>query len=151
MAYCPQNTDPDDYNYCCTYEEFGIQRPSCCRYAVHTGLLIAFYLSAVVIVGSIHSPFLFFFQLFFWSLHFWRWHQRIIETKNYLKINWIITMVSLILLRFKKIAVTIESRKKCVLNKWFQKPKNQINCNNKRLPIFTLKLGLFIKKKKQCY
>uniref|UniRef100_A0A0N5APH9 Thyroglobulin type-1 domain-containing protein n=1 Tax=Syphacia muris TaxID=451379 RepID=A0A0N5APH9_9BILA len=40
LPYCPQTTDPTDYNYCCVYEEFGIQRPSCCRHAIHTGLLL---------------------------------------------------------------------------------------------------------------
>ncbi|VDK43095.1 unnamed protein product [Anisakis simplex] len=48
LPYCPQPTDPDDYNYCCLYSQYAFDRPTCCRYALSTGLVIALVLSGVV-------------------------------------------------------------------------------------------------------
>ncbi|KAL3078691.1 hypothetical protein niasHT_022378 [Heterodera trifolii] len=48
FAYCPQPTDFDQYTYCCLYYHLGVDRPSCCRFPFHTGVVIALFLSSVV-------------------------------------------------------------------------------------------------------
>uniref|UniRef100_A0A914EH69 Uncharacterized protein n=1 Tax=Acrobeloides nanus TaxID=290746 RepID=A0A914EH69_9BILA len=51
LAYCPQPTDPDSYTYCCTFYYLGQDKPSCCLFPFHTGVVIAFIISAFVIAG----------------------------------------------------------------------------------------------------
>ncbi|KAI1700557.1 hypothetical protein Ddc_18037 [Ditylenchus destructor] len=49
IAYCPQPIDPDDWTYCCIFYWKGTDLPSCCRYPFHTGVMVAFFLSGIVI------------------------------------------------------------------------------------------------------
>ncbi|KAI6203712.1 hypothetical protein M3Y94_00588100 [Aphelenchoides besseyi] len=51
LAYCPQPTDWDNYNYCCTWPYMGSWKPSCCPFAVPTGAVVAIIIGAIVFVG----------------------------------------------------------------------------------------------------
>ncbi|VDD95880.1 unnamed protein product [Enterobius vermicularis] len=50
-AYCPRPTDPDGYIYCCTHG-YDITIPSCCRFSTFTGLIYAYYFSAVIAIAN---------------------------------------------------------------------------------------------------
>ncbi|VBB26103.1 unnamed protein product [Acanthocheilonema viteae] len=51
LAYCPQPTDWDSYNWCCTWPYLGSWKPSCCPFAVPTGALIAIIIASIVLVA----------------------------------------------------------------------------------------------------
>uniref|UniRef100_A0AC35U9Z9 Protein shisa-5 n=1 Tax=Rhabditophanes sp. KR3021 TaxID=114890 RepID=A0AC35U9Z9_9BILA len=48
LSYCPQPTDADEYNYCCTIFRDGIDFPICCRFPLSSGIIYAFVLGALV-------------------------------------------------------------------------------------------------------
>ncbi|VDD91377.1 unnamed protein product [Enterobius vermicularis] len=51
LAYCPQPTDYDNYNWCCTFPYMRSWKPSCCAFAVPTGALIAIIIAAITLVA----------------------------------------------------------------------------------------------------
>ncbi|KAI6175304.1 hypothetical protein M3Y97_00674300 [Aphelenchoides bicaudatus] len=51
LAYCPQPTDWDNYNWCCTWPYMGSWKPSCCPFAIPTGAVVAIIIGAIVLVG----------------------------------------------------------------------------------------------------
>ncbi|KAM3722073.1 Receptor-like protein kinase THESEUS [Dirofilaria immitis] len=51
LAYCPQPTDWDSYNWCCTWPYLGSWKPSCCPFVVPTGALIAIIIASIVLVA----------------------------------------------------------------------------------------------------
>ncbi|KAL3072754.1 hypothetical protein niasHS_017728 [Heterodera schachtii] len=51
LAYCPQPTDWDNYNWCCTFPYFGSWKPSCCPFAIPTGAVIAVIIACIILVA----------------------------------------------------------------------------------------------------
>jgi len=51
LAYCPQPTDWDSYNWCCTFPYMGSWKPSCCAFAIPTGAVIAFIFASIILLS----------------------------------------------------------------------------------------------------
>ncbi|CAK5113742.1 unnamed protein product [Meloidogyne enterolobii] len=56
LAYCPQPTDWDNYNWCCTFPYMGswqvfFVKPSCCPFAIPTGAVITLIIASIVLVA----------------------------------------------------------------------------------------------------
>uniref|UniRef100_A0A0K0DVK2 Uncharacterized protein n=1 Tax=Strongyloides stercoralis TaxID=6248 RepID=A0A0K0DVK2_STRER len=51
LAYCPQPTDWDNYNWCCTWPYMGSWKPSCCPFAIPTGAVVAIIIAAIVLLA----------------------------------------------------------------------------------------------------
>uniref|UniRef100_A0A1I7WCK9 G_PROTEIN_RECEP_F1_2 domain-containing protein n=1 Tax=Heterorhabditis bacteriophora TaxID=37862 RepID=A0A1I7WCK9_HETBA len=52
LAYCPQPTDWDNYNWCCTWPYMGSWKPSCCPFAIPTGAVVAIIIASIVLVAD---------------------------------------------------------------------------------------------------
>ncbi|KAK5970797.1 hypothetical protein GCK32_020399, partial [Trichostrongylus colubriformis] len=52
LAYCPQPTDWDNYNWCCTWPYMGSWKPSCCPFAIPTGAVVAIIIAAIVLLAG---------------------------------------------------------------------------------------------------
>ncbi|VDO18533.1 unnamed protein product [Heligmosomoides polygyrus] len=51
LPFCPSPSHSDEYVYCCQFFFLlGDTYPTCCRFPIYTGLLIAYILSAVVLL-----------------------------------------------------------------------------------------------------
>uniref|UniRef100_A0A1I7UJJ3 Bromo domain-containing protein n=1 Tax=Caenorhabditis tropicalis TaxID=1561998 RepID=A0A1I7UJJ3_9PELO len=55
LAFCPQPTDWDNYNWCCTFPYMGSWKPSCCQFAIPTGAVVAIILAAIVLLEKIED------------------------------------------------------------------------------------------------
>jgi|UniRef100_A0AC35G2C2 hypothetical protein len=51
LAYCPQPTDWDNYNWCCTWPYMGSWKPSCCPFAIPTGAVVAIIIAAIILLA----------------------------------------------------------------------------------------------------
>ncbi|EYB92181.1 hypothetical protein Y032_0197g1582 [Ancylostoma ceylanicum] len=51
LAYCPQPTDWDNYNWCCTWPYMGSWKPSCCPFAIPTGAVVTIIIASIVLVA----------------------------------------------------------------------------------------------------
>uniref|UniRef100_A0A0M3HVU0 Uncharacterized protein n=1 Tax=Ascaris lumbricoides TaxID=6252 RepID=A0A0M3HVU0_ASCLU len=51
LAYCPQPTDWDNYNWCCTWPYLGSWKPSCCAFAIPTGAVVALIIAAIILIA----------------------------------------------------------------------------------------------------
>ncbi|KAI1730766.1 hypothetical protein Ddc_03483 [Ditylenchus destructor] len=51
LAYCPQPTDWDNYNWCCTWPYMGSWKPSCCPFALPTGAVVAIIIASIILVA----------------------------------------------------------------------------------------------------
>ncbi|VDN59911.1 unnamed protein product [Dracunculus medinensis] len=61
LPYCPQPTDWDNYNWCCTWPYMGSWKPSCCAFAIPTGALIAIIIAAIILIAG--EWFILFFKI----------------------------------------------------------------------------------------
>ncbi|KIH65830.1 hypothetical protein ANCDUO_03848 [Ancylostoma duodenale] len=52
LAYCPQPTDWDNYNWCCTWPYMGSWKPSCCPFAIPTGAVVTIIIASIVLVAD---------------------------------------------------------------------------------------------------
>ncbi|KAL6730430.1 hypothetical protein Aduo_001407 [Ancylostoma duodenale] len=52
LAYCPQPTDWDNYNWCCTWPYMGSWKPSCCPFAIPTGAVVTIIIASIVLVAG---------------------------------------------------------------------------------------------------
>ncbi|EPB77506.1 hypothetical protein ANCCEY_03415 [Ancylostoma ceylanicum] len=52
LAYCPQPTDWDNYNWCCTWPYMGSWKPSCCPFAIPTGAVVTIIIASIVLVAA---------------------------------------------------------------------------------------------------
>uniref|UniRef100_A0AC35TUE5 AN1-type domain-containing protein n=1 Tax=Rhabditophanes sp. KR3021 TaxID=114890 RepID=A0AC35TUE5_9BILA len=50
LAYCPQPTDYDSYNWCCSWPYMGSWKPSCCQFAIPTGAVVAIIISSILLL-----------------------------------------------------------------------------------------------------
>uniref|UniRef100_A0A5S6Q879 Single domain-containing protein n=1 Tax=Trichuris muris TaxID=70415 RepID=A0A5S6Q879_TRIMR len=53
LSFCPQPTDWDNYNWCCTWPYMGTWKPSCCPFAIPTGAVVAVIIAGVVFTAVI--------------------------------------------------------------------------------------------------
>ncbi|XP_003374271.1 conserved hypothetical protein [Trichinella spiralis] len=51
LSFCPQPTDWDNYNWCCTWPYMGTWKPSCCPFAIPTGAVVAVIIAGVVLTA----------------------------------------------------------------------------------------------------
>ncbi|KAF7633917.1 hypothetical protein Mgra_00006654 [Meloidogyne graminicola] len=52
LAYCPQPTDWDNYNWCCTFPYMGSWKPSCCPFAIPTGAVITLLIASIILISG---------------------------------------------------------------------------------------------------
>jgi len=51
LNFCPQPTDWDNYNWCCTWPYMGTWKPSCCPFAIPTGAVVAVIIAGIILTA----------------------------------------------------------------------------------------------------